>query len=90
MDICDNTNVQVVIRLRPPTDQSEDITEQWSFPPDKPQQLSIADPLSRGRSEHVFAFSKILKPDTSQEKAFESVSQPLVDHVLNGFNSCTV
>eukprot|EP00392_Amoebophrya_sp_AT5.2_P006938 g6950.t1 len=81
-------NVQVVIRLRPPEDGSDAIEDVYHFQPDKPHVLTIRDPLSKGRSDHTFLYSKILLPSTQQDEVYETVARPLVNHCMLGFNSC--
>ena len=69
----ENSNVQVVIRLRPPEDPAENVEDTFSFEADKPHVLTIKDPLSKGRSDHTFMFSRILQPSCDQTSAFSSV-----------------
>eukprot|EP01051_Picozoa_sp_SAG22_P011379 SAG22_NODE_1087_length_5605_cov_7.128224_1_plen_130_part_10 len=38
--------------------------------------------------EQEFQFDGIFPGPTSQEKVFDEVCKPLVDHVLDGYNSC--
>ena len=84
----ENSNVQVVVRLRPPDDPRENVEDTFTFQPDKPHVLTIKDPLSTGRSEHTFLFSKILQPEHDQQRTFDDICRPLVNHVMQGFNSC--
>ena len=91
--IAENSNVQVVVRLRPPDDPSENVEETFIYEPDRPHVLSIRDPLSNlsaeGRgTDHSFMFHKVLMPKTQQSDIFEEVARPLVSHVLQGFNAC--
>ncbi len=85
-----NTNVQVVVRVRPSSDSSENPEDLFTVPPGKPNVLTIKDPLSRGRSDHTFVFSKVLMGQQQQQQndVFEAVAKPMVDHVMSGFNGC--
>ncbi|CAE7451019.1 KIN14S [Symbiodinium natans] len=38
--------------------------------------------------EHNFTFDRVFSPDDGQEAVFEVVAKPLVDNLLDGFNSC--
>ncbi|CAD7922816.1 unnamed protein product [Amoebophrya sp. A25] len=84
----EKSNVQVVVRLRPPEDPTESIDDVYVFQPDKPHVLTIRDPLSKGRSDHTFLYSKILLPHVLQEDTYREVARPLVNHCMLGFNSC--
>ena len=66
----------------------ENVEDVFSVPPDQPHVITIRDPLSRGRSDHTFLFSNVLMPESTQQRTFETVCKPLVDHVLSGFNAC--
>ncbi|CAD7951794.1 unnamed protein product [Amoebophrya sp. A120] len=83
-------NVQVVVRLRPDEENYADGYDPsiYHFEIDKPHVLTIRDPLSKGRSDHTFVYSKILLPDDKQEKTFTEIAKPLVNHTMLGFNSC--
>jgi hypothetical protein len=80
----DQAHVSVVIRLRPPQD-GEDIGEVFRT---HGSTITIRDPLSRGRSEHNYVFNHIFLPEHGQEFVFEAVALPLIDRLLEGFNSC--
>jgi len=80
-----NENVTVAVRLRPPATLAEDITETYTA---TQTGVIIRDPLSRGRQEHHFDFSRVFLPEHGQDKVFEFVAKPLIDHLLKGFNSC--
>ena len=84
----ENSNVKVVVRIRPSENLQDDIETVFEFQADKPELLTIKDPLSKGRSDHSFLFSKILLPETSQDQVFEAIARPLVNHVMQGFNAC--
>eukprot|EP00933_Yihiella_yeosuensis_P028209 TRINITY_DN22027_c1_g3_i1.p1 TRINITY_DN22027_c1_g3~~TRINITY_DN22027_c1_g3_i1.p1 ORF type:complete len:1053 (-),score=199.25 TRINITY_DN22027_c1_g3_i1:289-3447(-) len=79
-------NVSVVVRLRPPTVQDEDITQ--VFKAENNNQVTVLDPLSRGRMEHSFTFNRVFLPEHGQEMIFEHVAKPLIDRLLLGYNSC--
>ena len=66
LNSAENSNVQVVVRLRPPDNQQEELEDLFSLAPNKPHVITIKDPLSKGRSDHTFLFNKILLPDTDQ------------------------
>lgn len=77
--------VAVVIRLRPPQDEEEDVNEIFCA---RGNVLTIRDPLSRGRNEHNYSFNDVFLPEHGQQYVFEGVAQPLIDRLLAGFNSC--
>eukprot|EP00743_Colponemidia_sp_Colp-15_P006406 GILK01006895.1.p1 GENE.GILK01006895.1~~GILK01006895.1.p1 ORF type:complete len:960 (-),score=159.20 GILK01006895.1:39-2780(-) len=83
----ENANLKVMVRLRPP-DATEASDDMILIPPDNPCSITLRDPLSRGRSEHFFEFNRVFSWEAPQSDVFEEVCQPLVDHALNGFNSC--
>jgi hypothetical protein len=83
----ENANIKVVVRCRP-VEVEENIRETFDFPSDRPDVLTIKDPLSRGRMEHSYQFNKVLLPHATQEDVFNGIGKPVVDHILNGFNSC--
>lgn len=81
----EESRVAVVVRLRPPDSADEDINEVFSADTDR---VTIRDPLSRGRSEHSYNFNRVFLPDSGQQLVFECVARPLIDRILEGFNSC--
>jgi len=81
----DESTVNVVVRLRPPANPDEDVKETYTT---DATNVTVRDPLSRGRMEHSFTFNQVFKPADGQEVIFGAVAKPLVDHLLNGFNSC--
>eukprot|EP00930_Biecheleria_cincta_P001713 TRINITY_DN102823_c0_g1_i1.p1 TRINITY_DN102823_c0_g1~~TRINITY_DN102823_c0_g1_i1.p1 ORF type:complete len:1069 (-),score=168.56 TRINITY_DN102823_c0_g1_i1:305-3511(-) len=81
----DNSNVSVVIRMRPSENGDEDIKEVYHV---DGSNLTVRDPLSKGRMEHSFSFNRIFTPEDGQEVVFNFVAKPLVDHMMAGFNSC--
>lgn len=82
-----DSHVTVVIRLRPPQEEDEDISEVFDVH-SADNTITIRDPLSRGRSEQKYAFNHIFLPQHGQQYVFESVAMPLIDRLLDGFNSC--
>lgn len=81
----DQSHVEVVIRLRPPEDRAEDVTEIYRA---RGNTLTIRDPLSRGCNERNYYFNHIFMPEHGQQYVFEGVALPLIDRLLAGFNSC--
>lgn len=82
----EDTRVTVAIRLRPPAEsQDEEAKEMYRL---TPTTVTVRDPLSKGRSENTFTFSKVLLPEHGQETVQDLVARPLVDQVLKGYNAC--
>lgn len=81
-----SSKVNVIVRLRPPASPDEDISEVFALTEKK--SVTVKDPLSRGRMEHNFTFDHVFAPEDGQEAVFDVVAKPLVDNLLNGFNSC--
>mmetsp|Transcript_12804 Transcript_12804/g.32313 ORF Transcript_12804/g.32313 Transcript_12804/m.32313 type:complete len:1091 (+) Transcript_12804:231-3503(+) len=84
-EVEDRSNVTVAIRLKPPEDSSEDFKETFDA---THTTVTVRDPLSRGRSEHHFRFSRVFTPEHGQEPVFDFVARPLIGQLLRGFNSC--
>lgn len=78
-------NVTVAVRLRPLADPAEDINDTYTA---TATEVIVRDPLSRGRHEHRFEFNRIFMPEHGQAEVFDFVAKPLLDHLLQGFNSC--
>lgn len=79
------SNVVVVVRLRPPENKSENIQEIFIA---NNTEVTVKDPLSRGRNAHTFTFNRVFQPEHGQEAVFNYVAKPLVEELLKGFNSC--
>lgn len=85
-----SVNIKVFVRARP----FEDVSGSAAFlnvDPEQPTKLTIKDPDGGSKkkySEVTFQFDNIFWVDTKQETIFESIVQPQVDHVLNGYNCC--
>lgn len=76
---------EVAIRIRPPIDPNEDIKDIYVT---TSTTVTVRDPLSHGRNEHHFNFTRVFPPEGNQEQIFNFVAKPLVDHCLQGFNAC--
>jgi len=81
----EHSHVAVVVRLRPPDRTDEDINELFTA---GSTNVTIRDPLSRGRNEQTYVFNRVFLPEHGQQVVFECVAQPLVDRLMEGFNSC--
>lgn len=79
------SHVSVVVRLKPPQAADEDISEIYST---QEGTITIRDPLSRGRSQRDYNFNHIFLPEHGQQCVCQVVAQPLIDRLLEGFNSC--
>uniref|UniRef100_A0A0G4G082 Kinesin-like protein n=1 Tax=Chromera velia CCMP2878 TaxID=1169474 RepID=A0A0G4G082_9ALVE len=85
----DGAKVEVSIRFRPPDTENESFDQLFSIPGSWDRnEVTIKDPLCRGRTENTYAFNKVFLPTASQDTVFQAVARPLVDHTLAGFNSC--
>ena len=85
-----SVNVKVFVRARPFDDVSGS-AEFLQLDPEQSSKLTIKDPEGGNKkkySEVTFQFDNVFWTDTKQETLFESVVQPQVDHVLNGYNCC--
>jgi len=83
-----NANVQVTVRLRPP-DPDDDVQETFDFSDGvNGPMLSIKDPINQESRKEPFSYHKIFKPEDTQEPIFKNIGKPLVDKLLQGYNSC--
>ena len=73
MNSAENSNVQVVVRLRPSENAEDELEDVFAFDAEKPEVITIKDPLSKGRSDHTFLFNKVLLPHVKQETVFQEV-----------------
>ncbi|CAE7366383.1 KIN14S [Symbiodinium microadriaticum] len=87
MHACISTQLLIPAKLLfPALSPGEDISEVFALTEKK--SVTVKDPLSRGRMEHNFTFDHVFAPEDGQEAVFDVVAKPLVDNLLNGFNSC--
>lgn len=80
----EDSNVVVALRLRPPEYSEGDFQDIYET---DETSITTRDPLCHGR-EHNFSFDRVFLPECGQDLVFRSVAQPLIDHLLVGFNSC--
>lgn len=82
-----NNNVKVFVRARPPEEAAD--TSFLSVSDDN-RKITIKDPdvNSKKYSEVAFQFDRIFWTETKQKELFDETCQPLVDHVIEGYNCC--
>jgi hypothetical protein len=85
-----NANVQVFVRARPPSHQSESLEERFVFSNSDPRRIEIKNKAASngGVGEHAFSFDRVFWIGVTQEEIFNTVCQKQVDHCLKGYNSC--
>ena len=82
--------IKVYVRARPFEDPSAS-AEFLVQDAEQPTRLTIKDPEGGSKkkySEVTFQFDNVFWTDTKQDSLFESIVQPQVDHVLQGYNCC--
>lgn len=82
-------NVIVVCRVRP---ENEAERQQAGCPPllDYGEDGRSVTVLSEGARAHPFGFRRVFGPTVHQQDIFDSVGQPMVDAVLDGFNAAMI
>ena len=81
------SNVRVIVRVRPDTNENENQGENKSFISiDSSNNSIIIDRDKKGQSD--FRFSGVMDQNASQEDVFNSCN--LTEDVLNGINCCII
>ena len=85
--VAGNNNVKVFVRARPPEEAADSSFLQVD---EGCKKITIKDPdiTSKKYSEVAFQFDRVFWTDTKQKDLFDETCQPLVDHVIEGYNCC--
>lgn len=78
-----SSNIQVVARVRPCFDRGQDFEGMHI---DELNENGIRFEMSQGSSTQ-YGFNKLFWKNTTQEKIFDSVAKPLIDHAIRGYNA---
>ena len=78
-----SATIKTMIRCRPLPDGKKPVVNEDRS---RANTLKINHPTRNVEQE--FQFDELFDGDTSQEKVFDEACKPLVDHVLDGYNSC--
>ncbi|XP_027366891.1 kinesin-like protein KIN-5B [Abrus precatorius] len=84
------TNVQVLLRCRPLSDdeQRSNVPKVVSCNENK-REVTVMQTLANKQVDRVFTFDKVFGPKAQQRSIYEQAIAPIVNEVLDGFN-CTV
>ncbi|KAK7279432.1 hypothetical protein RJT34_24485 [Clitoria ternatea] len=84
------TNVQVLLRCRPLSDdeQRSNVPKVVSCNENK-REVTVMQTLANKQVDRVFTFDKVFGPKAQQRSIYEQAISPIVNEVLDGFN-CTV
>ncbi|KAL4537858.1 hypothetical protein Ndes2526B_g04278 [Nannochloris sp. 'desiccata'] len=84
------TNVQVILRCRPPSKEEVAArTPQVIKCDEANREVTLNQNINGKQFGRTYHFDKIFAPDTTQERLYDSAISPIVDEVLQGFN-CTI
>ncbi|KAE9619448.1 putative plus-end-directed kinesin ATPase [Lupinus albus] len=84
------TNVQVLLRCRPLSDDEQrlNVPKVVSCNENK-REVTIAQNVANKQVDRVFTFDKVFGPKSQQRSIYDQAISPIVNEVLDGFN-CTV
>jgi len=83
----ESARVRVFVRTRPPEDTNADVSF-IEYDDSQNDKVFIRDPHQKKGSEVLFRFDKVFPQASGQEEVFDTTCKPLVDHLLDGYNSC--
>ncbi|CAL0299611.1 unnamed protein product [Lupinus luteus] len=84
------TNVQVLLRCRPLSDDEQrlNVPKVVSCNENK-REVTIAQTVANKQVDRLFTFDKVFGPKSQQRSIYDQAISPIVNEVLDGFN-CTV
>lgn len=83
-DAGDDSNIKVVVRVRPRNDREANMGGAICVQPQDGNSLRLVAPAE----PHSFAFDHVANETASQEDIFHVAGRPIVENSLRGFNSC--